>query len=215
MTDMTKPILYHCRDARSFRVLWMLEELGTDYRLESLPFPPRVRAPDFLRLNPLGTIPLFIEGAVRMTESSAICHYLATTCGDGSLAVAPGDDRYAAYLEALSFGEATLTYPQTVVLRYAMLEPEDRRQPQVAEDYRRWYLARLTGLEAMLERGGGHVAGPAFTAADISVGYALMLAQMLRLEAEGLFRVPAYWKQLQARPAFERAKVAQQEVAAA
>jgi glutathione S-transferase len=205
---MTIPTLYHCRDARSFRVLWMLEELGADYRLELLPFPPRDRAPGYLDLNPLGTIPLFLEGEARMTESAAICHYLATTRGDGSLAIAPGEPGYAAYLDALSFGEATLTFPQTLVLRYAMFEPEARRVPQVAEDYRQWYLARLRGLEAMLSD-AEYVTGDRFTAADISVGYALMLAEFVRIGDGGLPRVAAYWERLRSRPAFARAKAAQ------
>lgn len=211
---MMTPTLYHCRDARSFRVLWMLEELEAGYRLELLPFPPRDRAPGYLELNPLGTIPLFLEGEARMTESAAICHYLATTRGDGRFAIAPGEPGYAAYLDALSFGEATLTFPQTLVLRYAMLEDEARRVPQVADDYRQWYLARLRGLEAMLAE-ADHVAGGRFTAADISVGYALMLAEFLRIGDGGLLRVAAYWERLRARPAFVRAKAAQVQERAA
>lgn len=55
--------LYHCTDARSFRALWALEELGLPYRLHVLPFPPRAHRPDYLALNPLGTIPLLIDGS--------------------------------------------------------------------------------------------------------------------------------------------------------
>jgi glutathione S-transferase len=61
--------LYHCSDARSLRPLWTLEELGVPYELNMLPFPPRFRAPDYT-LNPLGTIPLLVDGDVRMTR----CH---------------------------------------------------------------------------------------------------------------------------------------------
>ena len=61
---MPNPILYHCRDARSFRALWMLEEIGIDYDLRLLPFPPRFRQPDYLAENPLGTIPLLVDGKI-------------------------------------------------------------------------------------------------------------------------------------------------------
>ena len=44
--------LYHCAAARSFRPLWMLEELGLPYELKMLPFPPRVFAKEYLALNP-------------------------------------------------------------------------------------------------------------------------------------------------------------------
>ena len=47
--------LYHCDGARSFRPLWMLEELRLPYELKMLPFPPRVFAKEYLALNPLGT----------------------------------------------------------------------------------------------------------------------------------------------------------------
>src|SRR5690242_10196588 len=80
--------LYHCPDARSFRALWALEELGLAYTLHLLPFPPRVRSPEYLELNPLGTIPLMIDGASVMTESAAIVEYLATRYGPSELAVA-------------------------------------------------------------------------------------------------------------------------------
>ncbi len=60
--------LYHCDGARSFRPLWMLEELGLPYELKMLPFPPRVFAKEYLALNPLGTIPFMIDGETKMTE---------------------------------------------------------------------------------------------------------------------------------------------------
>lgn len=69
--------LYHCVSARSFRPLWLLEELGLPYQLRMLPFPPRALARSFLQENPLGTVPLLVDGDIRMTESSAICQYLA------------------------------------------------------------------------------------------------------------------------------------------
>jgi len=201
-------ILYHCRDARSFRALWTLEELELPYELRLLKFPPRVRESDYLDLNPLGTVPLLIDGDVRMTESSAICHYLATAHGDGRLAVAPGAPDYGAYLDGLFFGEATLTFPQTLVLRYGQLEPEARRQPAVVDDYTRWFFARLKGLGATLET-RRFAAGDGFTAADVSIGYALMFADILGLADGFAPPVADYWSRLKERSGFVRAKAAQ------
>lgn len=81
--------LHHCSDTRSFRPLWMLEEMELRYELRMLPFPPRVAAPDYLASNPLGTVPLLEDGDVRMTESAAICQYLVTRHGPTKLNVAP------------------------------------------------------------------------------------------------------------------------------
>src|SRR5580658_1101978 len=119
--------LYHCTDARSFRPLWALEEIGLPYRLEMLPFPPRFLKREYLAINPLGTIPLLIDGETRMTESAAICQYLG--------------DRYSA---------PPLTVPQTIVLRYGSLEPPERRLPQAAADCKRWTLARMRAFGTLM-----------------------------------------------------------------
>lgn len=206
--------LYHCMSARSFRPLWMLEELGLSYELVMLPFPPRVLKRTYLDLNPLGTIPLLIDGQTRMTESAAICQYLCATHAPTPLQLEPHEPGFGAYLNYLHFGEATLTFPQTLVLRYSHFEPEHRRQPSVAEDYARWFLSRLRSLEPLLAE-QEFLSADRFTAADVSVGYALMLAQHLGLNAKFAPAVAAYWERLQKRDAYVRALQAQETAALA
>lgn len=201
--------LYHCVDARSFRPLWALEEMGLDYELTVLPFPPRVRAKEYKNINPLGTIPFFEDGATRMTESSAICHYLATRHGPSPLAVEVDEADYGAFLNWTYFSDATLTFPQTLVLRYARFEPKERRQPQVAEDYAKWFAGRLRAVErALAER--EWLCADRFTIADITVGYALLLANTIGLGEHLGPNATAYWERLRARDGFLRAKQAQQ-----
>ena len=204
--------LYHCISARSFRPLWTLEELGVPYELKMLPFPPRALQRSYLDLNPLGTIPLLVDGETGMTESAAICQYLCALSAPTPLDVAPGERDFGAYLNYLHFGEATLTFPQTLVLRYGRFEPEARRQPQVADDYAKWFLARLRTLEPLLAKQEFLCAGR-FTAADISVGYALLLAQHLGLADRFTPAVRAYWERVQQRPAYKRAHEAQVQAA--
>lgn len=206
--------LYHCSDARSFRPLWAMEELGLAYELKMLPFPPRVRAKDYLQVNPLGTIPTLLDGETKMTESAAIVEYLVARHGQAALGAPADDPAFGAYLNWLHFGEATLTFPQTLVLRYSRFEPAERRQPQVAEDYAKWFLARLRAVDAVVgER--PWLLGERFTGADISVGYALLLASTLGLDERFSEQTAAYWSRLQARDGFRRAKAAQAAAAAA
>jgi glutathione S-transferase len=206
--------LYHCMSARSFRPLWALEELALPYELKMLPFPPRVAASSYLAVNPLGTVPALFDGDTCMTESAAICQYLATRPADTPLNVRPNEKGYAAYLNYLHFGEATLTFPQTLVLRYAHFEPEERRMPQVAEDYAKWFLARLRSLEPLLTI-DKYVAAGRFTVADISVGYALLLAEHLGLKHRFTPAVLAYWERLRVRDGFRSAMAAQEQAALA
>jgi len=196
--------LYHCAAARSFRPLWTLEELGLPYELKMLPFPPRVFAKEYLGINPLGTIPLLLDGETRMTESAGITQYLVSRYGPTPLAVDVDEPDYGAFINWLHFGEATLTFPQTLVLRYTQLEREERRSPQVATDYAKWFFGRLRAVEAAAAKRDTLCAGR-FTAADISVGYALLLAQRIGLSKDFGPAVAAYWQRLQARDGFRRA----------
>jgi glutathione S-transferase len=211
---MTRLVLWHCIDARSFRPLWALEELGLKYELRLLPFPPRVLQKSYLDENPLGTVPLLVDGTIRMTESAAIPHYLAMVHGQGRFTLAPDHPEYGAYLNWLHHGEATLTFPQTIFFRYSSLEPEERRQPVVADAYKRWFLARLRLAEATLSDGRDHLVGASFTMADISVAYAIMLACKLGMKPDLPPNALAWFKRLAERPAFLAAKTAQQRAAA-
>jgi glutathione S-transferase len=202
-------VLWHCHDARSFRPLWALEELQLDYDLKLLPFPPRVHEKPFLGENPLGTVPLLVDGETRMTESVAILHYLAMVRGDGRFTLSPGDRHFGAYLNWLVYGEATLTFPQTIYLRYSQLEPEERRQATVANDYKRWFLARLRLAETALSDGRRYLVSDAFTMADISVAYAVLLAISIGIESELPPLARAWFRRLENREGFQAAKDAQ------
>ena len=205
---MSQLKLYHCKGARSLRPLWMLEELGLDYELVNLPFPPRVFQKDYLAVNPLGTIPCFFDGDLRMTESPAICHYLGEKYGAAQgkpgLHVTPAEPDYGRYLNWLYFSDATLTFPQTIVLRYTRLEPEERRLPQAAADYRAWFYGRLRIVDATVKE-QDYLVASRFTAADIAVGYALYLAASVGIDQDFSPHVRAYRERLTSREAFKRA----------
>lgn len=200
--------LYHSAGARSFRPLWTLEELGLPYDMVMLPFPPRVHQRDYLQVNPLGTVPAFFDGEMRMTESVAIAHYLVTRYGPSPLAVAVDEPDYGRWLNWQYFGEATLTFPQTLVLRYSVMEPPERRNPTIADDYAKWFLARLRGVEAVVSQQDYMCAGR-FTTADVSVGYALLLATCLGLNERFPPAVVDYFARLTARDGYQRALAAE------
>ena len=196
--------LYHCHGARSMRPLWTLEEMGLDYELITMPFPPRYLHREYLEINPLGTVPCMNDGDVHMTESAGISQYLVDTYGPTPLKVDTDDPEYGAYLNWLHRSDATLTFPQTLVLRYTRLEPEERRIPQVAEDYRKWFLARMRCVEDALADREFLCAGR-FTIADICIAYAIHLANSLDIEEVHTPNIAAYWQRMIKRPAYQRA----------
>lgn len=195
--------LWHCLDARSFRPLWALEEMGLDYDLTVLPFPPRARHKPFFDINPLGTVPFLRDGDTGMTESAAMCQYLADRYAP-EFGVAVDDPDYGAYLNWLHQSDTTFTFPQALMLRYGVFEPDERKQPQVAEDYRAWYLARLRWLDHHLE-GRDWLVADRFTVADIAVGYALYLGEFTGAASDYTPQTRAYLDRLKARDGFKRA----------
>lgn len=200
--------LWHCKDARSLRALWALEELELPYELEVMPFPPRFLQKEYLQINPLGTIPYFVDGDARMTESSGVGLYLVETYKRYDFGLEPGHPEYGQYLNWMFHSDATLTFPQTLVLRYTKLEPEEKRNPQVANDYRKWYLARLRMLDAHL-LDNEFLVDDRFTVADIAVHYALFLGESLDIAGDYQPQTKAYLERLKERPGFQRAQQAQ------
>ena len=197
--------LYHCSNARSLRPLWALEEMGLDYELVNMEFPPRFMHEGYLDINPLGTVPTFIDGDLTMTESAGICQYLVDNYGPHSIGMSVDEPGYGEYLNWLHRSDATLTFPQTLVLRYSRLEPEERRLPQVVEDYGKWYLSRLRSVETAME-GKEFLCADRFTIADITVGYALFLGVSLGLDERYKPNCKRYLASLMARPGFIRAQ---------
>ena len=196
--------LYHCKGARSVRPLWTLEEMGIPYELESMKFPPRFYREGYLDVNPLGTVPTMADGDLTMTESAGICQYLVDCHGPSDIGLTPKDKDYGLYLNWLHRSDATLTFPQTIVLRYTVLEPEERRLKQAVDDYTQWFFSRLKSVEQATGEREFLCAGR-FTIADIAVGYALYLADTLGFRGGFKPNTEAYYKRLSERPAFQRA----------
>ncbi|MGL6109931.1 MAG: glutathione S-transferase N-terminal domain-containing protein [Rubrivivax sp.] len=113
--------LYHCVSARSLRPLWMLEELSLPYELKMLPFPPRVHQRAYLEVNALGTVPALFDGDRRMTESAAICQYLAMRHSQRALNVEADEPDFGSQQQDLAprFTPAVAAYWQRLQHREA------------------------------------------------------------------------------------------------
>ena len=197
------PTLYHAPNARSLRVLWTLEELGAKADVKTLPFPPREKQPDYLKINPTGAIPAMVDGDRVMTESLAICEYLAAKHGS-SLLVAPGEPERVPFLEWLWYGKSTLMTPLSRMGRVASLPVKGEAIDFVLADARESLVARLKSLEQRLEGRDFLVAGR-LTLADVSVGYPLHLFAVFGIDVPLGTRTAAYRERLRTRPAFVRA----------
>jgi glutathione S-transferase len=169
-------------EGRGFRVVWLLEEMGLAYRLRPVDLLAGAENDaEFLAVNPAGFIPAIRDGDVTMVESIAIMEYLIARYGHdsksgASLAPAPQDPNFGAYQQFLHLGEAGLAGTIQLVVVSRNFAPETERENWGA----RWTLGQfnrqLGHVTRQLVR-SPYMAGDAFTAADISVTYALTLAQ--------------------------------------
>lgn len=211
----SKPKLWHCYNSRSLRALWTLEELGIDYDVETMTFPPRYTVEKYKEVNSLGTVPFFVDGEnseIQMTESVAICHYLGEKYqSKNNLILSVADSDYGDYLNWLYHSDATLTFPQTLVLRYRTFAGKGCTQQQTADDYDAWFAARLTRLsEHLLDH--EYLCAERFTIADIAIGFSLHLATLLQLDGHFSPQISAYLMRLKQRPAFQRAQAIGKEL---
>jgi glutathione S-transferase len=164
-------------EGRGFRVVWLLEEMGLPYRLRPVDLIAGVEEDaEFLEINPAGFIPAIRDGDVTMVESIAIMEYLIARYGPTPLAPQPHDRSFPAYQQFLHLGEAGLAASIYFVVVSRNLAPEAERHNWGAAKALQVFTSRLELVRRQLAR-SPYLAGEAFTAADISVTYALELAQ--------------------------------------
>jgi glutathione S-transferase len=164
-------------EGRGFRVVWLLEDMGLAYRLRPVDLLAGAeKDAEFLAINPAGFIPAIQDGDVTMVESIAIMEYLMARYGPTPLAPDPHDPAFPAYQQFLHLGEAGLAASIYFVHGARNLAPETERQNWSARQALYVFQSRLGLVTRRLAR-SPYLAGEAFTAADISVTYALELAR--------------------------------------
>ncbi len=196
-------------EGRGFRVVWLLEEMGLAYRLRPVDLIAGVQNDaEFLAINPSGFIPALQDGDVTLVESIAILEYLLARHGQDStqgapLAPAPHDPAFAPYQQFLHLGEAGLAAPMYFHVISRNLAPQAERENWTTRAAVEVFNNRLKLVTRQLAR-FPYLAGAAFTAADISVTYALNFARRAGGIALGEAE-QAYMARTTGREAYKRA----------
>jgi len=162
--------------SRSIRVVWLMEEMGLPYRVRQVDMFKADADTEFLAANPAGYIPVMRDGDVTMVESIAIMEYLMGRYGPTPLAPAPDDPMFPAYQQFLHLGEAGIATLLMVPVVSGFLAPEAERDNWGARQAMTWVRNRLKLVARQLAR-SPYIAGERFTAADISMSYALQFAR--------------------------------------
>ncbi len=192
-------ILYTHPMSRGRIARWMLEETAQPYRTEILDYASTMKAPAYLAVNPMGKVPTLRHGDIVVTETAAICAYLADAFPQARLAPPPGDRLRGPYYRWLFFTAGPVEAAVSNKALGFAVPPERERMMGYGN------IAQvMAALEAALLR-AEYLVGDSFTAADLYVGSALGFGMMFgTIEKRPAFE--RYWQQVSARPACKRAK---------
>jgi glutathione S-transferase len=201
--------IYHAPRTRGIRPIWACEELGLDYSVVPVDFSAEYRASEaWRRMNPVGKVPVLVDGPLTMFESGAMVQYLIDRYGGGerpTLQPQPGSAEHALYLQWSWFAESTFARPLGEIVNHQRAFPDSPSQAAIEEMQARAWLC-VDALDQALA-GRAWILGDSFSAADIMLGYSLNLHTALapgELPAE----VARYLGALAARPGFEIAVAA-------
>ena len=158
-------ILYTNPQSRGRIVRWMLEEIGEPYRTVLLDYGGAMRGPEFLAINPMGKVPALQHGDVVVTETAAICAYLADAFAPAGLAPSCDSPLRGAYYRWLFFAAGPL---EAAVSNRALgfVVPSERKGMIGYGSYEE----TLATLEAVVRARGPYLLGSRFSAADVYVG---------------------------------------------
>ncbi len=197
-------VLHHHPHSRASNVVWMLEEVGAPFELRFVDMRAGAhKSSDLLALNPMGKLPVLVDGDVVVTESAAIALYLADRYAYGTLAPRVDDPARGTYLRWSLFAPSVIEPGSMAKAAGWAFKPGQAG----------WgtHEAMILAIESAIG-GGPFLLGERFTMADVVFGgtvrYMLTFGM---LEPRPVFQ--AYAERLAARPAFQRAQARNQAVA--
>jgi glutathione S-transferase len=198
MLIMSENLVFYTNPmSRGGIVHWMLEELGQPYDLQVIEYGPPMKSPEYLAINPMGKVPAIRHGEHIVTETAAICTYLADAFPEAGLAPEPGDR--ADYYRWLFFTAGPVE--AAVGANACGLQPNERQRAMLGFGTLESTLDTLA--TAVSDR--SYIANDRFSAADIYVGSHIGWGlQFGTIDARPEF--VAYWNRLKDRPAHLRSQ---------
>jgi glutathione S-transferase len=195
--------LYHYPKTRSVRPLWLLEELGAAYQLETINvFEGEGQSPDYLAINPGGSVPTLDDNGTIIYEAGAICMYLTDKYPEKQLMPAINTPQRGLYYQWMFYVPATMELPLVNIFLHTAMLPEEKRRPAIVEDSKERFIKIAANINnALTDK--QYILGEQFSTADIMIGTTLLWFPELM---EGFEALQGYTERLLARPAFQKAR---------
>ena len=196
--------IYHLDTSRSERIVWLMEELGLEYKLELFQRNDNGSAPDALReIHALGKAPVIRDGDTVLAESGAIVDYIVHRYAGDRLAVAPAAAAYARYIYWFHFAEGSLMSLLILALVIGRV-PEANASPVRTRVLERMKQTLLF-IDSELAQ-ATYFAGSAFTAADVMMTFPFTtMRHFLNYDLAPYANILAYLQRIESRPAYQKA----------
>ena len=209
--------VHHLENSRSQRILWLLEELGSDYEIKRYGRDKQtgLAPPELLDVHPLGKAPVITDGDKTIAESGAIIEYLMYEYDDGRLRPEEGTDERLAYNYWLHYAEGS--FAPLMILSLVLSRIEEAPMPfflrpvakGIAGKVREGYLdanvsRNLAFMDATLKK-SRWFCGSMFSAADVQMSFALEAAEVRTNLTDDYPHLAAFLETIRARPAYKRA----------
>ena len=196
-------VLHYHPYSRAAGTLWALEEIGVPYELEVVDIMKGgQKDAAFLAINPMGKLPTLADGQMVVTESAAICLYLADRYAAGRLAPAPDSGKRGTYLRWSFFAPSVIE--PAVMARSSGWEVKE-----VAAGWGN-FESMMKAADAAIGE-GPFLLGEEFSMADVVFGGTLRFMIAFK-QIEPTPAMSAYVSRLDARAAYQRADARNQSM---
>jgi len=197
-------ILHYAHNSRAVRVAWLLEELGLQYTVKKYALGDKeMRSPNYLKISPLGRVPVLEDADKILTESGAIIQYIITKYAKRKFIPDIENENFSSYLQWFHFAEGMIMPQMNIIVVETILLPPERKNEVNVKRATKLLSRMLQAVETHMV-GREYLAGE-LSAADMMTGHAVIMSEKLGVDFTEKPNLQRYTKRLMNRPALKKA----------
>ncbi len=197
-------ILHFCNNSRAQRVLWLLEELKLEYKINSIKFhPSELKSEIHRKRHPLGRVPVLEDDDIIIYESGAIVEYLIERHSDGSLKPEVKDTNFPQYLQWFHYCEGMIMPPMNTIVVHTLILPKERRNEEILRQAKNLLTKSLSPVDNLLSKNKYLI--DVFSGVDFMLGHALYMSNKLGCVSDEMNNIKRYIELINTHDAFLKA----------
>ena len=197
-------ILHFSSNSRAQRILWLLEELQLEYKLNKIKFhPSELKSDEHRKRHPLGRVPVLEDDEITIYESGAIVEYLIARHSNGELKPKVSDPAFPNYLQWFHYCEGMIMPPMNTIVVHTLILPAERRNEEVLRQAKNLLTKALVPVNQLLEKNKYLI--DKFSGVDFMLGHSLYMSNQLKCVPNEMINIKSYLNLINEREAFQKA----------